>query len=182
MRVFNFFVDVFCIIALLTFGSLMMIVALRVLPMEDALIKLQDLYDSGGQRFQIGIAGLFFIITGLALTKSLVKKVRSEDEFLVFGDGGQTTLRFSAINEIVRRALKKFDAVQSCEATSSFEQQVLKINIDLTVLSSADLQALKPLIEVEIKERILKIVGYEILIDVFMNVSKIVESPLQMAS
>lgn len=182
MKAFNFFIDVFCIIALLTLGSLMMIVALKVLPMEDALIKLQDLYDSEPQRLQIGIAGLFFISAGLVLTKAMIKKTRGEDEFLVIGESGQTTLRFSAVNEMVQRILKKFDAIQSGKVNSSFEQQVLKINLEVVVVSSTDLQNLKPLIESEIKERIYKVVGHEILVDVLLNVSKIVESRLQIAA
>jgi len=181
MKVFNFFIDTFCIFALLTLGSLMMIVSLKILPLEDALIKLQDLYDSGPERFQIGVAGFVFIVAGLTLTKAMVKKMRGEDEFLVIGESGQTTLRFSAVNEMIQRSLKKFDSIRSCNVSSSFEQQVLKVNLELIAASSVDLQTLKPLIQNEIKEKISKILGYDILINVSINVSKIVESPLQMA-
>ena len=181
MRAFNFFIDTVCIFVFLTLGSLMMIVSLKILPMEDALIKLQDLYESGFHRFQIGAAALLFIVTGLALTKLMVKKMRADDEFLVVGEGGQTTIRYSVVNELIERSLRKFDLIRNCEVSSNFEQQVLKISLNLVMAASAQLQGLTPLIENEIRERITKILGCEILIDVSINVIKIIDSPLQMA-
>jgi len=88
MKVFNFFIFVFAIFSFLTLGSLMLIVALHILSVEDALLKVREVYADGWMSLQTGFLGLLFITVGLAFTKMLVKKGREQDAVIVQSEMG----------------------------------------------------------------------------------------------
>ncbi len=181
MKWLNLFVDIFCILAFLTLGSLMVIVTLQILPMEYALIKVQDLYESSIQRFRLGISGFLFIIIGLMLAKIFVKKAHVDDEFLVQGDQGHLVLTYGAINELVQRTLRKFDVIRKVNGiTSRYEQNRIRIVVQLSVLSNCNLGELNESIRREIEERIHKMLGHLIAVELEVVISGIEESALEL--
>lgn len=182
MKVIGFFVDILCIFAFLTFGSLMMIVALRILPMEDALIHVQNLYESGGLRWQLMAAGGLFIFSGLVLTKALVKKNRSGDEFVLDGANGHLAVSYSSVNRLVQRVLKKFDAIRKSDVTAEYRQGVLTIRTSVVLVAGCNVPSLVQDVEREISDRISKTFGYDMAVDVMVNVTQIEEPLIETAA
>ncbi len=179
MKFLSLFIDVFCIFVFLTLGSLMMIVSFRILPMEDALIKVQSIYESGAQSLQLGITGFLLIAVGLTLSKMLVKKTRAGDDFfIVESDAGRLTITFGAINELTQRVLKKFDVIHQSSVSTSYEQGKLKINATIHILSGWNLSELTRTIERDVEERVAKMLRSNIPISISVNVAKIEEAPL----
>ena len=176
MKLLTLFIDVFCIFVFLTLGSLMIIVALHILPMEDALIKVQAIYESGFQSFQLGVTGLLLIVTGLALSRMLVKKTKGDDDFfIVESEGGRLTITYTAINELVVRVLKRFDVIRQSSVATSYEQGVLKIVASINILPGWDLSELTRTIEHDVEERVAKMLRSKMPISVSINVTKIIE-------
>ena len=181
MKIINFLFDVFCIFALLTLGSLLLIVAFHILPMEDALIKVQEVYESSARQFQIGLIGFLLITCGLMLTKMLVKKMRTEDELLlVEGDAGRMTITSRAVEDLTGRILKRFDAVRHSSVSTSFEQNKLKIIADIHVLPGWDLAELTSIIERDLQARVSKMLGGKTPVSIAIHISKIEEAALEM--
>ena len=179
MKLFHFFIDVFCIFAFLTLGSLMMVASLHILPMEDALIQVQALYESGFKSSQLGITGVLFIFVGLALSKELVKKSRKEDDHLfIESDIGRMSVTHSALNEVIQRSLKKFDFIRNPHVTSRQNPSGLKIVVGVQVVAEKDLSEVTRAIKQDVEERIVKMLKYKLPIFVDVNIEKIVEAVL----
>lgn len=174
MKFISVFIDVFCIFALLTLGSLMMMVAFHILPMEDALIQIQAIYDSAGQSFQLGLTGSLFIFSGLMLSKTLLKKTRKDDDFfIVDGETGRLTVYYATLNDLVGRILKRFEEVRFKSASSLQSRDGLKIEIEAEAVTSTDLSGLSGRIQRDVGERVIKLLGQKIPVVISVHFTKI---------
>ncbi len=175
MKIFNVFIYIFAVFAFLTVGSLMIIVSFHILSMEDALLKVQYLYDDSWKSFQTGITGLLFIIVGLILSKSLVKLIRRDDDVVLYGKWGHMTVSIRAVNQLVDRVLRKFDIIKERKMETNVEGNKLKITADLAVVSGWNLPELINAIQSDISGRLNKMLGGEVELELAVNVIKILE-------
>lgn len=177
MKIVNVFVQIFAIFAFLTVGSLMIIVSLHVLTMEDALLKIQDVYENPWQSLQMGAAGVLFIFVGLVFSKTLVKSARRDDDVVLYGKWGYVTISLRAIDDLVRKILRKFDVVRESQIETRVDANRLKIVANLSVLAGWNLPELINTIQSELSEKINKMLGGGVELDLIVNVIKIVEQP-----
>lgn len=175
MKLFNIFILTFTIFAFLTVGSLMMIVSLHVLTMEDALLKVQDLYDDPWKCFQTGVTGVLFIFAGLMFTKTLVKAIRRDDDVMLYGKWGYMSVSLKAIDELVKRVLRKFEVVKELRTETEVEGAKLKVVANLTVVSGWNLPQLVNTIQSDLSERLNKLLGGGIELELQVNVVKILD-------
>lgn len=178
MKIIGVFVQIFAIFAFLTIGSLMIIVSLHVLSMEDALLKVQELYENPAQSFQMGVVGTLFIFVGLAFTKSLVKSIRRDDDVVLYGKWGYITVSLRAIGDLARRGVRKFDVVRDAQIETDVEGNKLRIVVNLTVLAGWNLPELINTIQTDLSERISKMLGGSIEVELIVNVIKIMDQPV----
>lgn len=181
MKLINFFIEVFCVVAFLTLGSLMMLVSMHILPMEDALIKVQALYESTSESFQLGISGILFIVIGLLLSKKVIKQnQRAEGFFSVESDAGLVTIAYSAIDELVAKILKRYEVVKKFTSSCHFIAGRLEIKIMIEVVSGWDLGELTLNIKRDVEEKVLKMLRSQTSVVIDINVSKIEEEALEL--
>ena len=178
MKIVNFLVQVLATFAFLTIGSLMIIVSLHVLSMEDALLKVQDIYENPWQSFQLGVSGILFIFSGLIFAKILVKRVRRDDDVVLYGKWGYVTVSMRAIDDLVRRSLRKFDIVREMQIETDVDGNRLKIVANLSVLAGWNLPELMNTIQHELSDRLNKMLGGGAELELIVNVIKIVEQPV----
>jgi len=170
------FVDIICIFVFLTLGSLMLIVASQILPMEDALIKVQEIYENGFEQLRFGITGLLFIFVGLQMTRSFIKRTRRDDDFfIVDGDTGRLTITYYALNQTVERILKRHEAVRQASVSTQYIKQELRISAFVQVLPGQDLAKLSAHAEKEVRAKVYKMLRCEIPIQFKLNVTRIEE-------
>ncbi len=175
MKLINFFIDIFCISVFLSLGSLFTVVSLHILPIEDALIQVQTIYESSAQSFQIGFTGFLLILVGLILSKKFVKKSRRDDDFIVLGSSdGRVTITYGAVNELTQRVLRKFDSIRQPVVSTSYDRNGLSIVIDAQVLQDSDLNAFTGIVEKEVREKITKTLRDSAPIFVSVRISQIV--------
>ena len=153
----------------------MMIVAFNVVTMENALIKVQAVYEYPWQAAQMGIAGFFFIISGLIFTKMLVKSIRPSDDVILYGKWGYVNISIRAIENLVKKTLRKHDFVQAIKIKTDAEGNELKIKANLNVFSSPGLTEHVQNMQQGISARLSKMLGDEIELQVNVNVVKIIE-------
>lgn len=175
MRIINVFVYVFAVFAFLTVGSLMIIVSLHVLSMEDALLKVQYIYEDPLRSLQAGATGIFFIIVGLILSKDLVKLIRHDDDVVLYGKWGYMTVSIHALNDLVHKVLRKFDVVREIQTETSADGNKLKIIVKLAVTAGWNLPELIRVVQNDISERINKMFGGEIELELSVNIVNILE-------
>src|SRR3989338_7417138 len=111
MKVMNAFAQVFAIFAFLTLGSLLILVALHILSLEDALFKVREVYEDPAKSLQSGMSGTLFIFVGLIFSKMLLKKGRHSEAIIFQSEIGQMVVSVKAIEDVVKKVLKRFHIV-----------------------------------------------------------------------
>lgn len=180
MKVVNAFATLFAVLAFLTLGSLLLMVSLHLLSQEDALLRIQELYSSPWRSLQIGMAGLLFILVGLAFAKMFLKRGR-ETEVIVFqGEMGPIVISVTAIDDIVKKVLKRFSLVKDWKIKTLIDGRDVEIKIRLILWSGGDVPGFLNTIQQEIRDRLRKILGPGGRLEILCDVLKIEESQLDM--
>ena len=177
MKILNIFVPIFVIFAFLTIGSLMIIVSLQVLTMEDALLKVQELYENPWQSAKMGASGIAFILAGLYFSRILVKELRPNDDVVLYGKWGPVSISLGAIDGLIRRVLRKFEVVRDVKVKTDVEGNHLKIAAQLSVAEGWNVQELMHTIQKELGDRVQKILGGDIELEVAVTVARIMDEP-----
>lgn len=179
MKVVNLFVQTFTIFAFLTIGSLMIIVSLQVLSMEDALLKVQDLYENPWRSLEMGATGILFIFAGLLFSKMLVRSLRPSDDVVLYGKWGPVSISIQAIDDLVRRVLRKFEVVRALKIKTDADGNRLEVVANLAVASGWNVEELIHTIQKELGDRIQKVLGGGVELEIAVNIVKIMEEPAQ---
>jgi len=173
MKVINVFAQIFAIFAFLTLGSLLVLVALHVLSVEDAVYKVRELYQSPLKSTQTGVVGLFFIIVGLIFSKMLVKKGRESDAIIFQSEIGPMIVSVTAVEDIVKKVLKRFHMIKEGKIKTMIHGKDLEIKLRLVLWSGQGVPKLLSEIQEEIGQRVHKILGPENRLEVVCDVTKI---------
>src|SRR3990167_56990 len=112
MKVIHAFSQIFAIFAFLTLGSLMIILSMHILSIEDAIAKLHEVYNNPWLSLRTGFLGLLFIMVGLSFARTLVKNGRETDALIISGENGPIVLTMTAIEDAVKKVLKKFHLIK----------------------------------------------------------------------
>ena len=173
MKVFNVFAHVFAIFAFLTIGSLMVIVSLHILSVEDAMAQLRELYASPWHSLQAGCVGIVFIAVGLTFSRILVKK-RQEAEALIFhSEIGPLVVSVTAIEDVIKKILKRFHLVKEGKTKTIIRGRDVEIKLRLVLWSGGRIQELLLEIQQEIRSRLKKMLAKESRVEITCDVHRI---------
>lgn len=175
MKVVHFFIHVFSVLVYLTLGSLLLIMALRIVSMEDVLRSVGDVYGNFWSGFQTFVLGFLFICVGLAFAKILVTRARSEGTLVYQGNMGRITVSLSAIEDIARKALKKFLVVRDCKVKTHLEDSELHIILRLTLWSALNIPDIVREVQEEVRQKLIRVLGMEYPVEIKAEVVKVEE-------
>ena len=173
MKVFNAFAHLFAILAFLTLGSLLMIIAFHILSAEDAALQLRELYGSPWRSLQIGFLGLVFITVGLTFTRMLVKKNREPEALIFQSEMGPIVVSVMAIEDVAKKVLKHFHLVKDYKIKTLIQGKNVEIKLRLVLWSGARIQELLSEIQDEIRSRVMKLLGVENRLEIACDVLRI---------
>ena len=156
----------------------MIIVSLHVLGMEDALLKVEALYDNPWQSAQIGIAGVFFLFMGLIFAKILIQLTRPADDVVLYGKWGHANVSLRAIEDLARKVIRKFDVVRHVDLKTEIVGGRLKIEVNLSVFIGWNLPELVNTVQADLSERLRKVLGNSIELDLIVNIVHIIDQPV----
>lgn len=178
MKVVNAFTTLFAVLAFLTLGSLILMVSLHLLSEQDALLRIQEIYASPLRSLQMGFVGLLFIFVGLSFAKVFLKRGR-ETEVIVFqGEIGPIVISTTAIDDIVKKVLKRFSLVKDWKIKTLIEGRDVEIKLRLVLWSGGDVPTFLSSLQQEIRDRLRKILGPEGRLEILCDVLKIEETQL----
>ncbi len=177
MRISRLFAYAFAAFAFLTLGSLMLIVSLHVLSMEDALLKVEELYEKPWQSVRMGISGLFFVVLGLVFSKFFVKSLKPSDDLILYGKWGHLNVSVRTISDLLRRVLKKYESIRLINVDVAASGNQLKVEANLVLLSEWGLPDLSSKIREEMIKRLKQILGAEVELDLVLNIRGVIEEP-----
>ena len=173
MKVVHAFVHLFAIFAFLTLGSLLVIVAFHLLSVEDAILKLREVYANPMQSIQAGFLGFLFIMVGLVFSKMLVKKGREPEALIFQSDIGPIVVSLSAVEDLVKKVLKRFHIVKEAKIKSTIRGKDIAVKLRLTLWSGGQVAELLPEIQQGIRSRCKKLLGTENKVEVTCDVQRI---------
>lgn len=150
-----------------------MIVSFHILDYQDALAKLQDLYASPSQSFQMGIGGIVFICVGLIFTKLLIKQGRQTEALIFQSEIGPIVVSVSAIEDTARKVTKRFHLVKDCKIKIRIEGKFVELKLSLTLWSGSRVPELVSEVQEEVRSRVKKLIGPETRLEITCDVQKI---------
>ncbi len=173
MKVFNLFVHLFAILAFLTLGSLLIIVSLHILTVEDAVFQLQALYASPAHSLRTGLLGLFFIMAGLVFTRLLIKKKRQSDALVYQSEIGPIVVSVTAIEDTVKKVIKRFHLVKDWRTKVLIQGKEVQIILRLVLWSGGRIQELLLEMQEQIRLRLSKMLGPSSRLEITCDVHRI---------
>ncbi len=176
MKVINAFATIFAVLAFLTLGSLFLIVALRLLSVQDAVAKVIEIYSDPWRSLQTGMIGLIFIFVGLTFAKWVVKGSRQSEAVIVHGEMGPIVVSLAAVEDIIKKVIKRFSLVKECKLKTFIDGKDIDIRLRMVLWSGGDVPALLSNIQQEIRGRLRKVLGPDSQIEISCDIIRIEES------
>ena len=173
MKVVNAFAQVFAIFSFLTVGSLMIIVALHIVSLEDALNQLRQIYAVPWNSFKTALLGVVFIVVGLLFTRMLLKKRRQAEVLIYQGEAGPVVISTSAFEDVVKKVTKRFHLVKECKTKTLIEGKDVEVKLRLVLWSGGRMQDLLSEIQEEVRARVKKMLGNENQLEIICDVQRI---------
>ncbi len=161
MKVTTAFTQIFAIVAFLTLGSLMIIVSLHILAFDDAILKIQEIYQSSWRSVQVGVVGLVFIILGLAFTKMLVKAGRPNEAIFFHSEIGPMVVSANTLGNTAVKAVKRFPLVKSVKAKVYITGKNVEIKLRLVLWTGGHVPAVLSELQQEVQLRVKRLLGPE---------------------
>jgi len=176
MKVTNAFAQLFAILAFLTLGSLMIIVSLHLLAFNDAILKVQEIYQSSWRSVQVGVVGLVFIVLGLAFAKMLVKAGRPNEAVFFQSEIGPMVVSSSTLGNVAAKAVKHFPLVKSVKVKVNLIGKSVEIKLRLVLWSGGHVSTVLSEIQQEVQQRVKRLLGPDNPLIVICDVRGIEES------
>lgn len=173
MKVFSAFTHVFVIFSYLTLGSLLIIVSFHLLSLEDAIIKVRELYASPWESMQTGLVGLLFIMVGLAFARTLLKKGREQEALIFQSEMGPVVVSTLALEDVAKKIIKRFHLVKEAKIKTLIRGRDVEMRVRLTLWSGSRLTELLSEIQEEIGARVRKLLGSENKLEILCDVQRI---------
>lgn len=172
MKVFNFFAHVFAIFSFLTVGSLLIIVGLHILSVDNAVLKIHQVYASPWKSTQAILVGFLFISVGLIFTRMLLKKGKT-DALIIHSEMGPIVVSINAIEDVTKKVLKRFHLVKDCRVATILRNKEVSLTLRLVLWSGSNVQELLIEIQEEIRTRLRKFLGAEAKLEIKCDVQRI---------
>lgn len=175
VKVINFFIHIVSVLVYLTVGSLLIIMSLRIVDIQDVITSIEGVYGSISGGAQTFLLGIIFIFVGLAFARILIKKGQVEDALIFRGTKGMVSISLSALEDVTRKSLKKFLLVKTSVVKCHIEDERLEILVRLTLWSTMNIPGVIRQIQEEIRVKILKLLGQEYDFEIKVDIESIEE-------
>ncbi len=176
MKVTNAFAQLFAILAFLTLGSLMIIVSLHLLAFDDAILKVQEIYQSSWRSVQVGLVGITFIVLGLAFAKILVKAGRPNEVVIFQSEIGPMVVSSTTLGNADVKAAKRFPLVKNVKVKVNIIGRNIEIKLRLVLWAGGHVPAILAELQQEVQQRVKRLLGAENQLLVICDVKGIDES------
>jgi hypothetical protein len=161
MKVTSAFAQLFAIFSFLTLGSLMIIVSLRLLAFDDAILKLQEIYQSPWRSVQVGVVGLVFIILGINFSKTLVKSGRPNEAVIFHSEIGPMVVSASAIEMAALKAIKHFTLVKKARIKINISGKDVEVKLRLKLWAGGSVPSILGELQEAVSSRVGRLLGPE---------------------
>ncbi|HNX68491.1 MAG TPA: alkaline shock response membrane anchor protein AmaP [Candidatus Omnitrophota bacterium] len=175
MKVGNAFAQLFAIFSFLTLGSLLIIMSLHLLAFDDAILRLQEIYQNPWRSVQVGVVGIIFIVLGLSFSKMLVKSGRPNEAVIFHSDAGAVVVSMGTIENASLKALKHFTLVKNAKVKVIISGKSVEVKLRLVLWAGGQVASLLSEMQQEVYERVKRLLGADNQVTVICDVKGIEE-------
>jgi len=176
MKVAHAFAQLLAVFSFLTLGSLLIIVSLHLLAFDDAILKLQEIYQDPWRSVHVGIVGLMLIVLGLVFSKALVKSVRPNEALIFQSEIGPMVVSTSAIESSALKAIKQFTLVKSTRVKINLAGKNVEVKLRLVLWTSNQVTSLLSEIQSAVLKRVQRLLGPENIVTVTCDIKGVEET------
>jgi uncharacterized alkaline shock family protein YloU len=154
----------------------MIIVSLHLLAFDDAILKVQEIYQSSWRSIQVGVVGLIFIALGLAFAKMLVKAGRPNEAIIFQSEVGPMVVSASTLGNAASKAIKHFPLVKSVKVKVNIIGKNVEIKLRLVLWAGGHVPTVLSELQKEVQQRVKRLLGSENQLIVICDVKGIDEA------
>jgi len=145
--------------------------------LEDVVKDIERLYD---HRILAGCIGFFFVSVGYVGVKILIKRSNKDELFVVDSEYGRTSISVFAVEDLVKKVIKRYENVKRFKLKVAIQNKVLTITAVLVVWLGKPVADCIEEIQSEIKRKLITFVGLtKENMNIEIKVSKVVESKVK---
>jgi hypothetical protein len=151
-------------------GSFLFGISLGLLNEEAVVQEIGRLYD---HRIITLIVSLFLFYTCYVVTRTLIKRATREEIFISEGDFGRVSISIPAVNDVVRKVMRKFDYIKRYRLDSYAQNKKLVVKIMIKDWDGRKVSDMTDAVIAELKTKLHKIMGLEGNIEVHLKIHKL---------
>lgn len=149
-------------------------VCIGLSPVQDVYKDIERLYE---HRFLAGCVGLFFLSIGYVAVKILLKRSGKDELFVVDNEYGRTSIALAAVDDLIRKKIKRFQNVKRYRIKLTISNRVLEVGIRLVIDSTRSASEFSSAVHEEIQKIILHSIGIPTdNLKITVTVTKVIES------
>jgi len=173
LKVATFVVNLCSVFVLLTLGSLLTIVSLHLVTIDDLVSTVRNVYYSPWKLFQLGAFGLLMNVLGLAFAKTLIKS--TDGSAVVYeNNNGQVRVAMEAMQETLRKAMKKYTVIKQQKMKISIDGQHVEAKIKIVLWMGIDVASFVKTLQEELHGVLSRLLGEESEVEVIVDVMRVV--------
>ena len=181
MKVASFVVNLCSVFVLLTLGSLLTIVSLHLVAIDDLMATVRHVYYSPWKLFQLGAFGLLMNVLGLAFAKTLIKA--TDGSAVIYeSNNGQVRVAMEAMHETLRKAMKKYTVIKEQKMKISIDGQHVEAKIKMVLWMGVDVASFVKTLQEELHGILSRLLGEESEVEVFVDVIRVVSQEPEMVA
>ncbi|MFH1202280.1 MAG: alkaline shock response membrane anchor protein AmaP [Candidatus Omnitrophota bacterium] len=154
----------------LVIGLLLILFALQIITIEHITAAL---YFIEGQQLAIGLIGFLFILTGFALSQSILGKIQREKTVAFTNPQGEVIVSLTAVEDLIRRIISIIPEVKDSRPTVIAGKKGISIDLRLTLRTEVNIPEFTSRLQELVRSRIQDILGVEETISIRIFVVKI---------
>ncbi len=144
---------------------------------NDVVKDVQRLYE---HRFLAGLIGFFFLCVGYYAVKTLIKRSYKDEIFVVDSDYGRTSISLAAIEDLVKKTLRKYENIKRYKLKVSVQNKVLTVQANLILWMGKPASEIIEVLQGELQKKLTNFVGLSNEnMNIIVKVTKVVESKVK---
>ena len=154
-------------------GSLFIVIAINIIPLNSIVDFLNTFYTSTDVRLVLGITGILLIFISLMVVQVTVGLINKEKTIAFENPDGQVTISLSAIEDFIKKSMKQLPELKESRPTVRATKKGITIVNKVILFSDVNIPETTEKIQSIVKSRVQDMLGVEEPVEIQVNVVKI---------
>ncbi|MFC1809315.1 hypothetical protein ACFL3D_04260 [Candidatus Omnitrophota bacterium] len=170
MKMHHVLLIILGIVFALMLGSFLFGISMGLLTQEALVQEIDRLYE---HRFITLLVSIFLFHVSYVVTKTLIKQATREEIFISEGEFGRVSISILAVNDVVRKVLRKLDFIKKYKLDTYAQNRKLIIKLIIKDWDNKKVSEMADIINAELKAKLHKIMGLEGNVEVHIKIKKL---------